>query len=73
MVDFIINKDETSIYLKMPSDTTIDLKGKKSIEVNTFGSEKVRVSVIYSCDRKWNKISSMANICWSTRQNNREK
>ena len=44
--DRLINVDETPLYMEMPSQKTIELKGTKDIEVTTFGGEKERISLI---------------------------
>lgn len=38
--------DETLFYLEMGLDTTIDFKGKKEIEIENFGREHYRITVI---------------------------
>lgn len=46
-MDRIINVDETPIYMEMPSNTTIEKNGTNSIEIATFGGEKVRISLFF--------------------------
>lgn len=43
----IINYDETPIFLEMPVTTTISVKGKKEIIINTKGNEKQKELVNY--------------------------
>lgn len=40
------NGDETAVYFDMPSNTTVEEKGAKSVIVRTTGNEKVRVTVM---------------------------
>ena len=42
----VLNMDETPCYLEMGFDTTIDFKGKKEIEIEIFGREHYRITVI---------------------------
>ena len=44
----IINMDETPCFLEMGFDTTIDFICKKSIEIETNGRSKYRVTIILS-------------------------
>lgn len=41
----IVNCDETAVWLDMPSNTTVDERGAKEINVKTTGHEKTRVTV----------------------------
>lgn len=42
----VLNMDETPCYLEMGFDTTIDFKGKKEIEIETFGRAYYRITVL---------------------------
>ena len=42
----IINLDETPIYMNLPLDSTITNKGKKDINIETNGKEKVKLSIV---------------------------
>ena len=54
--DRLINIDETPIYMDMPETKTIDFKGKKGIDIYTFGADKVRISAILSIVGNGNKL-----------------
>ena len=44
--DIIMNMDETPCYFDMPSSTTFDLKGVKTVKVRTTGNEKLRFTAV---------------------------
>ena len=44
--DIITNMDETPCYFDMPSSTTFDLKGVKTVKVRTTGNEKLRFTAV---------------------------
>ena len=54
--DRLMNIDETPIYMDMPETKTIDFKGKKEIDIYTFGADKVRISAILSQVGNGNKL-----------------
>ena len=41
-----LNIDETPIFFNMPSNKTIEIKGKKTVQIVTQNQEKMRVSLI---------------------------
>ena len=43
-LSLICNMDETPIFFNMPSNKTVELKGKKTVHVATQNQEKMRVS-----------------------------
>ena len=45
-IECIVNVDETPIYLENPSKETIDIKGKKKIEIVTYGKDKCRITAV---------------------------
>ena len=51
-----INVDETPVYMEMIGPTTIAKKGLKSITINTNGSEKQRISAVFSIIGDGNKL-----------------
>ena len=50
--DLIINKDETPMYLDMPSNKTIDFMGVKTVTMKTTGQEKLRYTVVLTAGVK---------------------
>jgi len=44
----LINTDETPVFFDTPFDTTLDIKGKKEIKIQTSSYEKERLSVVLS-------------------------
>jgi len=44
----LINTDETPAFFDAPFDTTLDIKGKKEIKIQTSSYEKERLSVVLS-------------------------
>ncbi len=46
--EFIINMDETSIYLDFPTNYTYDSRGCKRVPARTTGSERTRLSAALS-------------------------
>ena len=42
----VCNMDETSIFFNMPSNKTIEIKGKKTVQIVMKNQEKMRVSLI---------------------------
>lgn len=42
----IVNMDDTGIFLEMGFNTTIDFKGNKNIEIDSYGREQYRITVI---------------------------
>lgn len=52
----IINCDQTPIFLEMPDTTTIDIKGKKEIIINTNGNEKKKNYVLLTIAGESTKI-----------------
>ena len=52
----MFNMDETSIYLDMPANYTYDKKGKKRIEIDTAGAERVRLSTAFTAAADGTKL-----------------
>ena len=46
--DIIMNMDETPCYFDMPSSTTFDLKGVRTVKVRTTGNEKLRFTAVFT-------------------------
>ena len=44
----VVNMDETSIFLEIGFNTTIDFKGNNNIEIDSYGREQYRMKVILS-------------------------
>jgi hypothetical protein len=42
------NKDETTVFFDMPTNTTVDTKSSKSVLIKTTGHEKLRIAVMLS-------------------------
>ena len=55
----IVNMDETAVYLEMPEKKTIELKGTKNVEINTFGHDKERISVLLAIAGNDNKLPAL--------------
>ena len=45
-LSLVCNMDETPIFFNMPSNKTIEIKGKKTVQIVTQNQEKMRVSLI---------------------------
>ena len=52
----ILNMDETPCNLEMGFDNTIDFIGKKSIEIETFGREQYRITIILTIEGDGTKL-----------------
>ena len=44
----VLNADETTIYLDSPSNFTYEEKGTKRVKANTCGSERTRLSAMFT-------------------------
>ena len=55
----VVNMDETSIFLEMAFNTTIDFKGNKNIEIDSYGREQYRITVILAIAGDGTKLSPM--------------
>ncbi|RMZ95089.1 pogo transposable element with KRAB domain-like [Brachionus plicatilis] len=51
--------DETCIYLDAPSNYTIEVKGAKRVKANTTGSERTRLSALFTASAKPEKLPVM--------------
>ena len=47
-ISCIINVDETPIFFENPTKDTVDIKGKKKIDIITFGKDKIRFTAVLS-------------------------
>lgn len=47
-IELIINVDQTPCYLENPSTLKLDIKGKKNIEIVSFGKENYRITAVLS-------------------------
>ena len=54
--DNIFAMDKTACYMDMPSDTTIDIRGAKSVSLKTTGHEKDHFTVILSARADGKKL-----------------
>ncbi|KAE8742226.1 hypothetical protein FOCC_FOCC012241 [Frankliniella occidentalis] len=52
------NADQTPLYRDMPSRTSVDTKGKKSISIKKTGSEKTRFTVMLAITADGRKLPS---------------
>ena len=52
----IINMDETPIWLEMTGKTTVEKIVTKNVEVKTFGTEYIRISLLLAITAKGNKL-----------------
>jgi len=52
----IINMDETPIWLEMTGKTTVEKIGTKNVEVKTFGTERIRISLLLAITANGNKL-----------------
>ncbi|KAE8737973.1 hypothetical protein FOCC_FOCC016556, partial [Frankliniella occidentalis] len=50
------NADQTPLYLGMPSRTSVDTKGKKSISIKTTGNEMTRFTVMLAITADGRKL-----------------
>ncbi|CAI7769270.1 unnamed protein product [Closterium sp. NIES-54] len=46
---WIINADQTSLWLEMPATTTVDQTGVRSVPIRSAGYQKERVTVMLAC------------------------
>lgn len=51
--------NETPCYFDMPSSSTVDLKGTKTIICATSGYEKLRFTAVLACTASENKLRPM--------------
>ena len=51
------NVDQTPIYFDMPTSTTMDVKGSKTITIKTAGNEKNRFTCMLPCMADGTKLS----------------
>ena len=52
----IINMDETPIWLEMTGKTTVKKIVTKNVEVKTFGTERIRISLLLAITANGNKL-----------------
>ena len=55
-ISLIVNVDETPCYLENPLTETVDLKGKKQIEIVTYGKEKCHITAVLSVNASGYKL-----------------
>ncbi|CAI7892520.1 unnamed protein product [Closterium sp. NIES-54] len=48
-LDLIVNTDQTPLFLEMPAEQTIEMKGVRTVHVRRVGYEKERVTVMLAC------------------------
>lgn len=53
------NMDETPVYFDMPSNKTVDVKGRKTIFTRSTGHEKTRFTVVLTCLANGEKLKPM--------------
>lgn len=51
-----VNCDEALIYMEIVSNKNIEIKGSKDIDISTFGGDKVKVSLLLSCEGNGKKL-----------------
>ena len=56
---FIGNMDETPMTFDLPSNTTVDEMGAKTISIRTTGHEKTNFTVVLTCMADRTKLSSL--------------
>ena len=44
--EFVINKDETTVWYDMPSERTIEFEGADRVDIKTTGNEKNRFAIV---------------------------
>ena len=52
----LVNVDETPCYLENPSKDTVDIKGKKQIDIITYGKDKCRITAVLSITASGEKL-----------------
>lgn len=55
----IINMDETTIWFEMTGKTTVEKIGTKNVEVKTFGTEGLRISLLLAITANGNKLKPL--------------
>jgi hypothetical protein len=56
---FIANMDETPLWFDLPSNTTIDHKGAKSVSIRTTGHERSSFTVVLACMADGSKLPAV--------------
>ena len=55
-ISLIVNVDETPCHLENPLTETVDIKGKKKIEIVTYRKEKFRINAVLSVSASGYKL-----------------
>ena len=63
--DLVINMDELSITRDSPSDTTIDFRGVKSVQIKSTGCEKTSYTVVLAVSFTGEKLPAM--LIWPSK------
>ena len=63
-LDQVINMDELSITCDSPSDTTVDFKGVKSVQIKSTGCEKTSYTLVLAVSLDWRETSSHVNMAF---------
>jgi hypothetical protein len=66
---FVLNMDETSVSYDFPRKTTLEVKGRKEIEIKTIGREKDNVTAIFTTSASGEKLAPFVVIRGKRRQN----
>ncbi|CAI7776503.1 unnamed protein product [Closterium sp. NIES-53] len=53
---YIINADQTPLWLEMPATTTVEQTGVKSVPIRSGGYQKERVTVMLACTAMGEKL-----------------
>lgn len=56
LIGQIGNADETPIFLDMPSNYAVDVRGTKEVRLRTTGNEKTRVTAMLACTADGHKL-----------------
>lgn len=51
--------DETPCYFDLPSQSTVEMKGEKSVPVATSGYEKMRFTTVLACAASGRKLKPL--------------
>ncbi|CAI7730058.1 unnamed protein product, partial [Closterium sp. NIES-54] len=56
---YIINADQTPLWLEMPATTTVEQTGVRSVPIRSGGYQKERVTVMLACTATGEKLKPL--------------
>ncbi|CAI7879845.1 unnamed protein product [Closterium sp. NIES-53] len=61
-LDLILNEDQTPLFLEMPAERTLEMKGARTVHVRSAGYEKERVTVMLAVTASRLKLPPLSTV-----------